>query len=366
MDAADSAARAEKLEEYKRAFGSFKPKDPQSLLPDNRGVKEVEEQFLKWRSGATDNSVALVGTPGSGSCITLEALQRKFSRQVSCTSVALDRYSIAHDGLPGALGAELGCGRSAGMDDLLKSLSEQESQVIFLQACHNLFIRRVGGFSTLYDLHHLLSFTRGKVLWVTQWSPYTWHYLDRTIGFANYFDMVVRFGPLPIENLVQWVKLKHEATGFAVDFDGLAGEVYPEEGNWLPKEHLPYLEKAAMGNVEAACSVWLQRAELGENNNIRMGFFPVFDSEPVEKLGEEDFYILCSLLIHREISLEYLAEDMNLSELDSRMRLDHLANRGVVQYNRATNSHSIEPAALPAVVNALRKRNLIDVKEPNG
>ena len=366
MDAAESAARAGKLEEYRIAFNSFKPKDPQGLLPENQGVQKVEEQFVKWRAGARDNSVALVGTSGSGSCITLEALQRKFSRNVKCTTVALDRYSIAHDGLPGALGSELGCGRSAGMDDLLKSLSEQESQVIFLQACHNLFIRRVGGFSTLYDLHHLLSFTRGKVLWVTQWSPYTWHYLDRTIGFASYFDMVVRFGPLPLATLIQWVKGKHEATGFAVNFDGLAGEVLAEEGQWLPKEHQPYLEKAAVGNIDAACSVWLQRAELGEDSNVRVGFFPEFNGDAVEKLGEEDFYILCSLLIHREISLEYLAEDMNLSELDARMRLDHLANRGVVQYNKTSSCHSIEPAAQPTVVNALRKRNLIDVKEPNG
>ncbi len=366
MDTADTISRAGKLEEYKKAFNSFKPKDPQALLPENSGVQQVEEQFSKWRSGAHDNSVALVGTPGSGSCITLEALQRKFSRNVTCTTVALDRYGIAHDGLPGALGAELGCGRSAGMDDLLKVLAEQDSQVIFLLGCHNLFIRRVGGFGTLYDLHHLLSFTRGKVLWVTQWSPYTWHYLDRTIGFASYFDMVIQFGRLPIDVLAQWVKLKHDATGFVVNFDGAAGEVFAEENKWLPAEHRIHLEKAASGNLDAACSVWLKRAELGEDNNVRMGLFPLFTPETVEILGEEDFYILGSLLIHREISLEDLAEDMNLSELATRMRLDHLANRGVVSHDRAANIYSIEPAALPTVVLALRKRNLFDVKEPNG
>jgi len=365
-DTSVGIVEAPSLDEYRKAFSSFKPKDPQALLPPNGGVEQAEELFAAWRAGAPQNAVAFVGVPGSGCCVTLEALQRKFGRQASCTVVALDRYSIAHDGLAGALGAALGSGRSAGTDALIKILSDAEPRVVFLGGCHNLFVRRVKGFDTLYDLHHLFSSTRGRVLWVTQWSPYTWHFLDRTIGFSDYFDQVVRFGRLPADVLGRWLRSKHEATGLAVEFETPSGAPRLREGSWMPDDHRGALERAAGGNLVAASTAWLHACSPGAAGGVRVGMFQTFDAARLERCTEEDCYILASLLIHREIALGDLAEDMNLPELDTRMRLDHLRNRSVVTHDGATGQLSIEPMASAAVVDLLRKRNLIDVKELDG
>ena len=181
------------MDEYCKLFGTFNPKDSQSFLADSPQTNEAVTAFSNWMGGDRANSLAIIGNEGCGSLIATEKLMQLYGQESDVISVNLGRYSIAHDGLAGTLGEKLGCGRSSAMDDLLKVINESSKKVVFLDNCENLFVRKVGGFDALFDLHHLLSFSRKKVFWVTRWSPFTWYYLNKTIGFNDFFDNKLHF-----------------------------------------------------------------------------------------------------------------------------------------------------------------------------
>ena len=146
----------------------------------------------------------------------------------------------------------MGCGRSAAMDDLLKHVNESEKKVVFLENCHNLFVRQVDGFDALYDLHHLLSFSRNKVFWVAGWNPYTWYFLDKTIGFNQFFDKTITFRALDDERIIQWLQHRHDSTGFTIEFKGESGDRIEPNGNWLPEGYKSSILAGANGNIKTS------------------------------------------------------------------------------------------------------------------
>ena len=88
----------------------------------------------------------------------------------------------------------------------------------------------------------------------------------------------------------------------------------------------------------------------------------LFDTESMNDLTEEDLYILCSILFHHEISLDYLSEDMNLTGLETRMRVDRLKNRNIIESAGNRTTFTIAPLALSTTLKVLSKRNLVNLE----
>lgn len=354
------------MDEYKKLFGTFNPKDSLSFLTDNSDVNDASAVFTEWQKEERSNSLAIIGNEGCGSAIATEKLMQTCGQQCNVLSVNLGRYAIAQDGIAGTLGEAMGCGRSAAMDDLLKVINETDKRVVFLENCHNLFVRRVGGFDALFDLHHLLSFSRGKVFWVTQWSPFAWYYLDKTIGFNDFFDKKMHFKAMENSAIIKWIQQRHDATGFTASFIETDGTPSISSGSWLPIGHENAIGNGANGNIETASSLWLKSMSSKEPKHIEVTPPVAFDEAILNNLSEEEIYLLCSLLFHKEISLDYLAEDMNLTELETRMKIDFLGNKDIVIAGSERTTFRISPRALPAVLKTLAKKNLINMEDLGG
>jgi hypothetical protein len=354
------------LEEYKKLFGTFIPKDSLSFLTENADIDSSSEVFSKWMTGERANSLAIIGNEGCGCAIAQEKLLQLYGQHCKVLTVNLGRYAIANDGIAGTLGEAMGAGRSADMDDLLKVINENDKKVIFLENCHNLFVRKVGGFDALFDLHHLLSFSRAKVFWVTRWSPFAWYYLDKTIGFNDFFDKIIHFKAIESPAIIKWLQERHDTTGFTASFVENDGTPSRTANSWLPSGHQAAMVKGASGNIETACGLWLKSLSSNEPKEIVVTPPIAFDEATLNNLSEEELYFLCSLLFHEEISLDYLAEDMNLTELETRMKIDFLRNKDIVIAGSERTTFTISPTALPSILKILAKKNLINMEDLGG
>jgi len=351
---------------YKKLFGKFIAKEATSLLSGNKKYAASQNLFTNWLNGARTNSLAITGNLGTGSFITTECMKAFCSQQCKVLTVPLARYSIAHDGLAGTLGEKMGGRREAAMDDLLKVINEGDKIVIFLENCENLFVRRVGGFDALFDLHHLLSFSRKKVFWVTNWSPYSWYYLDKAIGFKNFFDSQISFQAIDSISIIKWLQQRHDSTGFTASFLTEDKSKADSSKGWLPKEHEKTLLASGNGNIKTACDLWLDSINSSkENKHIEIIPPKQFNKSVIDELKEEELYVLCSLLFHKEISLDYLSEDMNLTPLQTRMIIDRLCDKNIVYSKEDRTKFTIALSALPSVLQLLAGRNLINIDESN-
>jgi len=364
MASKSSDERTFGLADYVRAFSAFQPPSNEKSTLKDKAIETTEQRFKSWREGATANSQAFVGRPGSAGPMAMTQLQQSFCKHLKCTRVSLERYAIAHDGLAGALGQVLGVGRTADVEALIKAAAEGDRQVVFIEECHNLFIRRIGGFAPLYELEHLMTATSNSIFWMTLWSPHTWYYLDKILGFSHFFDAVVSYGSLSADIIERWVYLKHNATGFSATFP--AGEA--PKGRLLPSTLQSKFKAAHYGDLEAAETIWLDSLELTGEKKVQVENITSFSSDVLETLREEQLYILCSLLYHGDMTIEYLSEDMNHTALDTRQYIDHLTDKAITaQTKTKTNGcYYILPQAIPYVVNLLDTKNLLNAKEPYG
>lgn len=345
-------------EDYVRRFRAHVPVEADRAVGQDTALVALDEAVTAWRSGAEIGGVAVIGGTGSGAPQVLAGLGARLGSGATCATVALDRYDVLHDGLAAALGRSLGCGRVVSADELISCLGDTERRVVVLEGCHNLFVRRVGGFAALYDLHHLMSATRGRILWICSWNPFTWYYLDRTLGLARYFDRVLRFGPVPLAAVESWIRARHDATGYTLDLPGLGTE---PDGPWLPGPLRTGLERGAAGDLDVAESLWLRSVEhvTPALQRVTVPRLLPFDGGKLSDVRRDELYMLCSLLYHRDILLDYAAEDMNLDPIDARCYLDHLVSRGIALASAPGGRYRIDPLAEPAVVGLLIRKNLM-------
>ena len=181
-----------------------------------------------------------------------------------------------------------------------------------------------------------------------------------------FFDRKLHFKALDSSTITRWLQQRHDTTGFTASFTTVDKEPVISTNGWLPASHQTAISRGSKGNIKTACSLWLKSIHSAESKHIVAVPPTVFDESILNSMSEEDLYLLCSLLFHKEISLEYLSEDMNLTQLETRMRIDFLQNKDIVKIALKTATYSISATALTAVLSILAKKNLINMEELGG
>ncbi|KQC05593.1 MAG: hypothetical protein APR53_02140 [Methanoculleus sp. SDB] len=76
---------------------------------------------------------------------------------------------------------------------------QREKDIIIIDRCHFLALRRIGGFDLLDEFLHLL--TSSRKLFVTTWNSYTWSYLDSVRNISAYFPEVIHLPQMDVPML---------------------------------------------------------------------------------------------------------------------------------------------------------------------
>ena len=215
-------------------------------------------------------------------------------------------------------------------------LPENLKQIVLLDNCHFLYMRKVGGFEVLYEFLDMIS--SRKQIFITTWNLYSWDYLDASFGIGKYFPVQIHIPKFSKEDLRTLILRAYEEGEIRFE-DDLEGEKepflylmkYPLELTLLgkeivipfPKGNITNIKKRFMkkekqpgaedrvfekiyleskGNPGLALRIWELGIEYPRARPEKIGGFS-FEIE----LEYEEAFVLSQILSHQRLKKEEIA-----------------------------------------------------------
>ena len=210
---------------------------------------------------------------------------------------------------------------------------------IMVDDCHNMFLRRVGGFGGLRAFLDIMIHTQDDAFWVTTWADTSWAFLAQIFSLDTYFSHRVALSPATVEELTALIK--HELRDIPYD-------VNPPERNgsggvdddWAP--FFRRLREESAGNVTAALKIWLASCShepapsthkgggLGRASiEVKMPAAP--KDQDLTKLPAEEVFGLAAIVQNGPLSSGQLAAVTNVQEDTAQVILTNLTRYGLLR-----------------------------------
>lgn len=336
------------------------PSDPELEIDHFPGMDGVIERLAEFAKGARGFSVALVGERGIGKTTWMRELIRR---------AALDSeiYEVPHRLIDPPsiclwLSEILGLEATRDVQELSAALRESEARrVIFLDQCQNLVVRAIGGTVGLETLYEIATHTADRVVWVCSFARYTWLYLERNRQGQDLFTIHVKLESWDEEDIAALVRRRMEAAGVQASFRDLVvqelrGSALEDAILRTEGEYLRLLWDFSEGNPRVAIHYWLHSL-VTQDELLRVRLFAAPDAEDLEKLHEESRFLLATIALHENATVEEAAASLGISQRHCAALLTYLRSHHYVQVHRGQwriSTHWYRP-----VIRYLRRRRLL-------
>lgn len=235
-------------------------------------------------------------------------------------------------------------------------VSIPERGLVFVEDCHHLYHRKIGGYDAVDALTHEIAGSRATVF--TSWNTYAWSYITQATDIDGVFDLVFEIPPLTTGQAAVLLRNAIDAENPEEQLEAYAenAPINTEDRLKLWRHKLRrfyrgsslagYLEglvSDAGGNPRAVRRLYEQRVEKAVDG--RPGGFD---------LTYDESYLLWLVLSNETVRMETLAE-ITGNEVD--IALGKLARQDAITID--TGTVSIRPEAFGDVVSHLTRRRLI-------
>ncbi|WP_292464242.1 hypothetical protein [Methanolobus sp.] len=141
-------------------------------------IKKIEDTIIDFGSepGA---SIAIIAGPYTGKSTLMDNLYYKFPLMSTRIKIPAEWDSY---------------------EDCEKALNRVQEKIVFIDDCHLLYRRRVGGFQTLRKyLDHIA--THPEHLFITSWNIFSWEYLNETLHIEKHFPTQIHLHGLEADEI---------------------------------------------------------------------------------------------------------------------------------------------------------------------
>lgn len=169
-------------------------------------IGKVQEAIADFNAGKKLN-VAIVAGPLSGKTTLINEIEKlNYTRttKVTFSGIVADKQEIL--------------------------LPEDTKRVVIFDDCQFLYLRKTGGFDTLYEFLGMVS--SQSRMFVTSWNIYSWKYLNEAFGIGKYFPVQVFIPALKKEDLKALILKRYQE-----------GEIKFEKDEESEEEHLIYIAR---------------------------------------------------------------------------------------------------------------------------
>ncbi|NES68854.1 MAG: hypothetical protein F6K24_28320 [Okeania sp. SIO2D1] len=217
------------------------------------------------------------------------------------------------------------------------SLSESEKQLYLIPNLSNCFLRCIGGLDGMNILRDKIAEDKQK-FWIIGCHNWAWEYLDKTNQIQADFEQTFCVPNLDGNELKLW--LKPAIDDLYIDIEAKEDEL---------QKDFEKLAKISLGLSEVAKELWFiclgceQQKQDDDDENIESSSLIKIGWENLPeqpKISQDDRYVLYSLLLHQQLSLDCLAmtlgEEKNLvnSQVRNLKKLDLIQeNYGLLKIN---------------------------------
>jgi hypothetical protein len=260
--------------------------------------------------------------------------------------------------------------------DFLSNLYKAED-IIIMEKCHFLALRKVGGFAMLDTFLDFLA--SSDKLFITTWNSYSWSYLDAVKNIGAFFPTIVQLPRIDSKTLKSIILTQYEEEIEFID-DSIEEErpfiTYTRYPLRIPffdaPFYIPWIEvnksgtkeqasvedvifgkiaRIADGNLGVAMKLWERSLENGEMRVSRIPSLPCSLS-----LDINEAFLLNIILSLESIQLVDLAEIAG-PEIDIETVLYYLMNKGLVEAEKGY--YHIRPEALNCAIAYLKRNRMV-------
>ncbi len=127
-------------------------------------IEKIEENIMHFGSGPAAN-IAIISGPYAGKTTFMDNLYYRFPLMSARIKIPAEWKSY---------------------EDHVRSLNRVRENIIFIDDCHLLYQRRVGGFEIMEKfLDHIA--THPEHLFITSWNSFSWNYLSEVLHVEKHF-----------------------------------------------------------------------------------------------------------------------------------------------------------------------------------
>jgi hypothetical protein len=192
--------------------------------------------------------------------------------------------------------------------------------VVVLDNCHNLFLRRVGGFEAWDCFVRIVDQTCDNTFWLIAMNQASWDYLYNAAGQVPYFRRVVRIEPWGERWIQRLLLLRMRRAGYAVSFSDLVITQLPDldlsaQAGRTAGGYFRMLWDFTAGNPQLASHFWLDSLvpSTDREDEVRVHLFAQPDMASLERLPADTAFVLTAVAEHENIDLAETVRTTRLS-----------------------------------------------------
>jgi hypothetical protein len=348
---------------YERLFRLQPVEDPRFLVGRDTEMAALADARSQWENGRAVG-VIIAGERGSGKTSLLNcALVRVFADAPIVQGRFRERLEDPQKVeafLRGMLALPDG-------EDLRLALTQQR-RIIILEETERAFLRHVNGFEGLRSLLSLISGTSRGTLWILSLNRVSFRFLTAAAGLDRYFSHQINAMAVEPQDLTNAILMRHNLSGLRLHFAAPAGRSWPiEQARQLlglqedrQREFFDTLYRQSEGVFRSAFELWRRYIDRVEGGILYMRSpVPPSYGSLASHLTREDLFTLQAILQHGSLTPQEHAVVFALSEIQSRNRIEGLADRDILEPDPQAPGWRVRPEAGYFVRQTLDAENLI-------
>ncbi|MCG8418036.1 MAG: hypothetical protein MJE77_08860 [Proteobacteria bacterium] len=376
------------------------------LGPGDRPFKpafldDIRQAFTTWQDDRVEGTVVLVGGAGMGKSTGLDLLERALGEPVLKLKLR-DKYTDAEAlvaglarlfevsqqtaGRPGKESeAELlrsgAAGRPAIRSDddsasgrldeselitrITAKLAKEERCIVAVDNCHNLFLRKVGGFAAWEAFTRIVSASCENIFWVLTFDSTAWDYLSNIAAGVSYFRRVLHIPPWNDTDLRRMILTRMRRAGYRTNFTDLLvtrleGVNTATQIVRTSQGYFRLLCDFTDGNPRLACHFWLRSLVPDpQKRRVRVHLFASPRIEELEKLPDDIAFVLTAVVEHENMTASELVTVSNLPEQFCRFALRYCRDRGYMWRSPRTGRTKLSVHWQQPIIRYLKRKNLL-------
>ena len=335
--------------------------EEEAVLPPvfPKQFKQIKEIIAQFEEKGVRTNIAIVADPFAGQHNLAQQIHREYKDRMS----SLPFFSVVTT------------------RDFLSNFYQAEDMVL-VERCHFLALRKIGGFAMLEEFLDYLSTT--EKLLITTWNSFAWSYLDEVKKISSFFPVVIKLPKMERNTLKNHILSEYEQEITFIDDTTHEEEPLfspttrtltipfreePFEVPWIkltlrsrnmlkngaqmPPEDVVFdkINRIAEGNFGVARRLWERTIT---DHTVKMSAVPA--TPCAVDLNISQAFLATIILSMESIKLTDLAEIAG-PEIDIEQTLYQLANLGLVERDR--EYYQVKPEALNCVIDHLRKKRMV-------
>jgi hypothetical protein len=356
--------------EYLAAFDGSTPVDDDIYVARLPQRQRILDLFERWLQGGPSGTV-ITAEWGMGKSTFLDRVVANLPTDVPRHAIRPShRVTTVEEVL--ALAAEaLGVEEVLDEATVVHALMSGPRQVIVIEDCERLFLRRIRGFDGLDVFLRIISATNRNVFWLLTFDAYAWEFVHRVRNRRHHFQLVLPLPPLTDRETRELIEKRAARTDIVADFSRLldvddrendapgtrTAIVQTEDGFYR------LLTELAAGNPRVMLHYWLASVVPSDTRRVWVRLCERPAPTCIDSLSTSQLFALTALAQHQSLTAEEIAETIAIEVEAVRLDLEQLSEGGLIRMN-AAGAARLSTHYLRAVLTGLRNKNMLYQRRP--